>query len=532
MTYLMAAATSQISVNGTISDDRDEVSCSDSLQCCLLMKRNVQALEKEIGSLTEVIKVLSEELKFNDSTDGVRKTACSYADILKGNNMINCKCDQIKPQLLATQNELSPIKTITDIISEELKNMKQKTHKNLCSGISSSNVTSSKVMASSITIPTHSKLNSTNYGQYAVPTENRYDIFSNYQDLQYNDSGCLYHLEYLPRPQRKTCNIQNNRFYRDKSRRMNTTSIPSPFPKDNHNLQKSEKNEDATSFIPTIVNGITSVSTTQETVTEASDVTSDVESIKIKRILSNLRESINDYHTKTQSSKKHRIIIIGDSNIKGYASSLQLLLNSNYNICSIVKPGSGSKELEVTANEAISRLTHDDMIILCYSTSDLNLNNPWNSKGKFSCTYQNIKKFLMKNNHTNILLMNIPHRYDIPNAVYINKIISMLNRKLQKLATINPHTNFLEIINDRNLFTNHGLHRNKLGKNLVKLVLASSVLTAFVTNTTNPIPLEWYEENIEMNGSEEIKLSKTTSRNSCRNRKVPVTRTKDFLWTI
>jgi hypothetical protein len=121
----MAAATSQVSVNGIISDDRDDVSCGDSLQCCLLMKKNIQALEKEIGSLMEVIKVLSEELKFNDSTDGVRKTACSYADILKENNMINCKCDQIKPQLLATQNELSSMKTITNIIVKNSKTGKK-----------------------------------------------------------------------------------------------------------------------------------------------------------------------------------------------------------------------------------------------------------------------------------------------------------------------------------------------------------------------------------------------------------------------
>ena len=126
--------------------------------------------------------------------------------------------------------------------------------------------------------------------------------------------------------------------------------------------------------------------------------------------------------------------------------------------------------------------------------------------------------------------MNIPLRYDIPNSPYVNKIISMLNRKLHKLVKVNPHTSFLETFNDRNLFTNHGLHRNKLGKNLVKLQLASFLLTEFVPNTSKPILLEWYEACIETNGSEDNKQFKTSNRNSCRNRKVPVTRTKDFLW--
>ena len=105
----------------------------------------------------------------------------------------------------------------------------------------------------------------------------------------------------------------------------------------------------------------------------------------------------------------------------------------------------------------------------------------------------------------------------------------MLNRKLLKLVKVNPHNSFLEICNDRNRFTNHGLHRNKLGKNLVKLQLASSLLIAFVPNTSKPIPLDWYEARIETNSSEDIKHLKTSNRNSVRNRKVPVTRTNDFL---
>ena len=112
---------------------------------------------------------------------------------------------------------------------------------------------------------------------------------------------------------------------------------------------------------------------------------------------------------------EYNLILIGDSNIRGYASTLKPLLNSNYNLYSVVKPGSGTNELKRSANEAISQLTHDDMIILCYGINDLDLKNQKNSKKKFACTFQSIKNFIMNNNHTNILLMNIPLRYDIPN---------------------------------------------------------------------------------------------------------------------
>ena len=52
------------------------------------------------------------------------------------------------------------------------------------------------------------------------------------------------------------------------------------------------------------------------------------------------------------SSKKHRILIIGDSHIRGLASSLNSLLNSNCDL-SIVKPGSKSNELKETPKEKI-----------------------------------------------------------------------------------------------------------------------------------------------------------------------------------
>jgi len=79
---------------------------------------------------------------------------------------------------------------------------------------------------------------------------------------------------------------------------------------------------------------------------------------------------------------------------------------------------------------------------------------------------RNIKKYLITNNHTNILVMNIPLRYDLPNSVFINKCISALNNRLHKLTKAYSHTNFLVITDNRNLSTRHGLHRNNIGKKI------------------------------------------------------------------
>jgi len=100
-------------------------------------------------------------------------------------------------------------------------------------------------------------------------------------------------------------------------------------------------------------------------------------------------------------SRKHRIILVGDNRVKGNVSTLKPLLNSDYDLYSMVEPGSGTSELKESAKEVISQLSHDDLIVICSGTKDYDLNG-------FSLTFQNIKNYIKSNNHTNILLMNVP----------------------------------------------------------------------------------------------------------------------------
>ena len=87
--------------------------------------------------------------------------------------------------------------------------------------------------------------------------------------------------------------------------------------------------------------------------------------------------------------------------------------------------------------------------------------------------------------------MNGPFQYDLPNSICVKKNISILNRKLRKLVKVFPHARSLEMDNNRNLFTNHGLHLNKLGK-LVNHQTASLLLTTFEQKSSSPIILRWH----------------------------------------
>ena len=128
--------------------------------------------------------------------------------------------------------------------------------------------------------------------------------------------------------------------------------------------------------------------------------------------------------------------------------------------------------------------------------------------------------------------MNVPFRYDLRNSISFNRNISILNRKLQKLVKIFPHTSFLETDKNRNLFTKHGLHLNKLGKQLVNHQLASLIQTNFEQKTYHPIILGWHETQNSSDLTCDMIHIKTSNRNSSHNRKMPVTRSKDFLWQI
>jgi len=158
--------------------------------------------------------------------------------------------------------------------------------------------------------------------------------------------------------------------------------------------------------------------------------------------------------------KNHKVVIIGDSNTRGYVHKLESLLNNNYELYSIIKPGATTNELKETAKEEVSRLSCNDVILISYSINDYEGNN-------LSHTLQNIIDFIQRNNQTNIILMTLTYRYDLPNSIAVNRTITSLNRKLKKTIKVFPHTYLMETDNTRSQFTSHGLHMNKLGKQLI-----------------------------------------------------------------
>jgi acetate kinase len=91
----------------------------------------------------------------------------------------------------------------------------------------------------------------------------------------------------------------------------------------------------------------------------------------------------------------------------------------------VVKPGSVADVLVNSVKSYISELGENDVIVFCGGANDVSKNNA-------KQVLRNIKNFMMNNNHTNIILVSIPHRHDLIENSCVNNEIRAVNKKLMK----------------------------------------------------------------------------------------------------
>jgi hypothetical protein len=150
-----------------------------------------------------------------------------------------------------------------------------------------------------------------------------------------------------------------------------------------------------------------------------------------------------------------------------------------------------------------------------------------------------LTEFIKQHEHTNVIVVNIPHRYDFENNSCLNSINRKINRcntKLTKLLKIYPHVSLIDTTTDRTHFTKHGFHLNNPGKEWAVTqnykLIGSNVLIH--NKSESPLPLQWINIQIEevSNAGENIPTDnlELSCRTSSRNKKTLITITGDFLW--
>jgi len=99
--------------------------------------------------------------------------------------------------------------------------------------------------------------------------------------------------------------------------------------------------------------------------------------------------------------RQHNVTMIGESFLRGIRENVECSLNDKFDIFRLVKPGCDLNTLLESAKIVLGSLTHKDVILISGGSNDLNFD-------KDESFIDHVMDFIKTNNHTNIVLENVP----------------------------------------------------------------------------------------------------------------------------
>jgi hypothetical protein len=139
----------------------------------------------------------------------------------------------------------------------------------------------------------------------------------------------------------------------------------------------------------------------------------------------------------SSSKVQHNVIILGDSHLKGCVVKLRNELSATFKVSGMIRPGAGSELIVNSSVEDLLNLHLQDVIVLNTGANDVYRN------GKGLALTQ-ITKFIQRNYGSNIIITDIPQRYELSPSSCINLEIEEFNSKLKENITIYNHVSLLE----------------------------------------------------------------------------------------
>jgi hypothetical protein len=142
----------------------------------------------------------------------------------------------------------------------------------------------------------------------------------------------------------------------------------------------------------------------------------------------NKRVSTETGNTKFTSAVQQKVLILGDSHLTGSTVKVRNMLSSKFEATGVIKPGAAAEKIGDTSTNDLHNLTTRDVIVLNTGANDLYKNNK-------DTALAQIVKFIQNNYNTNIIVMSIPHRYNLSFSSYVNSEIQKFNRRLNEMLT-------------------------------------------------------------------------------------------------
>ena len=221
------------------------------------------------------------------------------------------------------------------------------------------------------------------------------------------------------------------------------------------------------------------------------------QSAKGKSPTNKVRNSISSKCPK----RKNKILILGDSHSRGIANEVQPHVGKDFIVQALVKPGANIEAILHQTDSEIANLTERDVCIIWGGTQDI-------AKNESNQGLQQLMKFIGKHRNTNVIFMEVPHRYDLKADSCVNEETREFNRKLKSLSEQYANLCVLEISINREVYTRHGLHMNRIGKEQTAGKIATEIGTILKGNKEKPVVQQWeQDENREKSIVGAVKVS-------------------------
>jgi len=134
------------------------------------------------------------------------------------------------------------------------------------------------------------------------------------------------------------------------------------------------------------------------------------------------------------------------------------------------------------------------VVIICGGTRDV-------AKNETKDGLRTLSEFAKLTVNTNVIVMCVPHRFDLQPSSCINEEVESFNRKLQKTMKTFSHIHICSMSTNRDHFTSHVLHLNSQRKNWMINKWVSIITTIIpksrvISTTTLPLIIAMMNRNI------------------------------------
>jgi len=182
------------------------------------------------------------------------------------------------------------------------------------------------------------------------------------------------------------------------------------------------------------------------------------------------KHCVSSYPIQKNTEYTRKVMLIGDSHLKEITTKVNQYLGTNLEVTGFIKPGATADQIVSSQKAAIECLGKQDLVVINGGSNNLE-NNPKRNTNVIIP----LLKFVQNSTNTNVLIVTLPTRHDLPTNSLINHKIKSLNDHLIKGIIPFKHAHLLSMQTDRRYFTKHGQHLNKTGKECLAKELAYSM---------------------------------------------------------